>query len=294
MSAVLSPARACATLPPMTPPSIDALLILAGWGEFPLLVADAARRQGVKRIEAIGFRGQTSRRLPSVVDRFTWVRMGQFGRFMEAVRGHGVRHAMMVGQIHPTGLFHARFDALALRELKQLSERNAHTIYGRIAELLGEEGVECLPCSSFMSEHMPPAGVLTDTAPDEATRADLDLGFRVADQISALDIGQTVVIKDGSVLAVEAFEGTNRAIRRGARLGGRGSVVIKVAKHEHDNRFDIPVVGHGTLKAMRRVGVKALGVQAGRVLFLDRERVLREANALGIVIEARDGAPSLA
>lgn len=278
----------------MTQPSIDALLILAGCGDYPLLVADAARRHGVQRIEAVGFRGQTPRQLASRVDHLSWVRMGRFEQFLDAVRACGIRHAMMVGQIRPSGLFQARFDTRALHELKQLKERNAHTIYGRVAELLAAEGVECLPCSSFMAEHMPAAGLLTDIAPDEATRRDLDLGFRIAMQTSALDIGQTVVIKDGVILAVEAYEGTNRAIRRGARLGGKpGSVVVKVAKTDHDARFDIPVVGHGTLNVMRRAGIKALGVQAGRVLLLDRERVIREANALGLAIQARDGEPAL-
>ncbi len=272
----------------MIPVLPSSLLIVAGGGCYPRLLAEGARRAGVRDVAVLGFRGGTDRRLRRVADRMERIPFGSLALFLEKVRGAGCEAVALSGQIHPLSLFRARFDARARQELRQLPARNAHTLFGRLAELLAETGLTVLPASLFMQGHFAQAGLLTRCAPDGRERADLRLGFETAMAVCNLDIGQTLVVKDGVVLAVEAFEGTNAAIRRGARLAGAGAVVVKVAKYGHDMRFDIPVIGRKTLSVLRRHRVRTLGVQAGRVLLLEQPQLLAQANRMGLAIEAVD------
>jgi DUF1009 family protein len=170
--------------------------------------------------------------------------------------------------------------------LRRLPERNAHTIFGALAEELAGVGVELLPASSFMEQHLAPEGVLTARRPDDREQADIELGFRVAEATSSLDIGQTVVVKQGTILAVEAFEGTDETILRAGRLGGKGAVVVKTAKPGHDMRFDIPVVGDRTLRNLAKAGVSVLACQAGRTILLDRDAVVARADRTNISLVA--------
>ena len=163
-----------------------------------------------------------------------------------------------------------------------------HTIFGAVAGQLEARRLHVLPASTYMERYLPGAGVLTGRAPDAREAADIAHGHRAAMTIGAVDIGQTVVVKDGMILAAEAFEGTNAAIRRGARLGGPGAIVVKVARDGHDMRFDIPVVGAATLQVLRRARASALAFQAGRTILLDREAVIDGANRRGIAVVAID------
>ena len=264
----------------------DSLLVIAGWGLLPRLVLEGARKAGVRRLCVLGFRGSCPRSLRPLGGRFERIPLGSLALFLERARAAECRHVVLAGQIHPMSLLHARFDAPARAELAKMPVRNAHTAFGRIVELLAESGMETLPASLFLAGHLPEAGLLTRTAPDERVARDIRYGLSIAREVGDADIGQTVVVKEGVVMAVEAIEGTNAAIKRGAKLAGPGAVVAKGAKTGHDMRFDIPVVGLRTMKLLRRRRVAALGLQAGRVILLEREAILAFADAHGIVVEA--------
>lgn len=268
-----------------TPKSLG---LIAGKGVYPRLLADSARKQGVERLFAVAFRGETDRVIEKYVDEVAWLHLGQLGALLEAFRKSGMTKAVMVGQITPTHLFRLRLDRVALSVLSQLKERNAETIFGAVGDELRKVGVELMPASMFMEHTMPEPGVLTARAPTEEEKADIELGLKVAKTTSGLDIGQTVVIKRGTILAVEAFEGTDAAILRAGKLGGAGAVVVKVAKQGHDMRFDIPVIGEHTLKSLRRAGATAMAVEARRTILLDREEIVRLADRHGLCIVAAE------
>jgi DUF1009 family protein len=236
----------------------------------------------------IAFRGETSPRIAPLADEVQWIHVGQLGRMLDALRRSGVTTAVMAGQITPTNLFRVRMDGHMLALLKRLSTRNAETIFGAVAEELKAIGVDLLPASLFMEDHMPSEGPITERRPTDSEMNDIRLGLTVARATSGLDIGQTVVVKEGTVLAVEAFEGTDAAILRAGKLGGRGVVVVKVAKQGHDMRFDIPVVGLRTMKSLRKARASALAVEAGRCIILERERVLEVARKLDVAMIAVD------
>lgn len=270
------------------------LLIISGWGDYPRLLADGARAAGVKRISVLGFKGSTCRSTCRAADDVQMIPFGDLGLFKDAVAKSGCRHAVLAGQINPLCLFRSRMDAEMMQELAKIKIRNAHTLFHRLVEELRKLGVEVLPASLFMSGHIPASGILTTRAPDEREAADIAFGNRIALRVCDLDIGQCVVVKDGVVLAVEGFEGTNATIKRGGAIARQGAVVVKVAKQDHDMRFDIPVIGAKTITVMRKAKISALGVQAGRTLILDMPEVIRLANRVGIAIQAVDSGLSLA
>lgn len=264
----------------------DEIAIIAGKGVYPLLLADSARRQGLHRIVAVAFRGEADRAIRARVDSVCWVPLGNLQALVDALRASSVRHAIMAGQVTPTSLFTVRPDRRMIALLAALPVRNAQTIFGAVAAELAAAGIELLPASLFMESAMPPAGILTRRAPTEGQSADIRLGIHVAKTTSSLEIGQTVVLKNGTILAVEAFEGTNEAIRRAARLAGPGIVVVKAAKRGHDRRFDIPVIGMATLALLRRKRAAVLAVEARRTILLERERLVAEADRAGLSIAA--------
>ena len=267
-------------------PAIDSLLLFAGRGAYPIELAASARAQGVRRIFCIAFKGETDRRMRDLADEIRWMPVGRLRLLLDTAREAGIRDAVMVGQITPTKLYRVQMDRMLIRLLRTLHPRNAETIFGAFAELLTKMDIHLHPASRFMESTMPDPGLLGRRAPDAAQEADIRLGVRIAQATSGLDIGQTVVIKEGTVLAVEAFEGTDQAIRRAGRLGGPGAVVVKTAKRGHDMRFDIPVIGMRTMKHMRRAHVGVLAVEAHRTILLERARLEQEANRLGLVFLA--------
>ncbi len=260
--------------------------IIAGKGVYPRLLADSARKQGVRRLFAVAFRKETDPVIEKYVDEVVWLHLGQLEAMLQAFRKSGVNQAVMAGQITPTRLFHLRPDRRALNLLNHLRARNAETIFGAVGEELKAAGVQLMPASLFMEHTMPEAGVLSARLPTEQEQADIELGLQVAKMTSGLDVGQTVVIKQGTILAVEAFEGTDETIARAGKLGGPGAVVVKVAKRGHDMRFDIPVVGEHTLKGLRKIKATALAVEARRTILLDREKIVERADRLGMCLVA--------
>jgi DUF1009 family protein len=262
----------------------ETLALIAGRADYPLLLARSARARGVKRITAVAFKGETRREISQVADEVVWIHAGSLGALLVALKNSGARHAVMAGQVNPKNLFFLRMDKALLDLLKSLPVKNAHTIFGGITAEIEKSGVTLLPASSFMQDFMPAAGQLTARAPDARELNDIAVGRRVIKDTSHLDIGQTVVVKDGMILAVEAFEGTDQAIRRGGKLGGRGAVVVKVPKVGHDMRFDIPVIGKWTLRSLRKAKASCLAIEAGGAILLHRDELVAQADAMGLAV----------
>lgn len=264
----------------------DSFALISGKGAYPGILAESARKQGASRIVAIAFRRETNPIISKLADETHWLHLGQLGRMLESIKESGVKHAIMAGQITPTHLFNVRMDTAMLSLLRSLRTRNAETIFGAIADELQKIGVELMPASLFMEPFMPKAGLLSRREPSDSESNDITLGIEVALATSKLDVGQTVVMKEGTILAVEAFEGTNETIRRAAKLGGAGTVIVKVAKDGHDMRFDIPVVGTHTIKVLRKARASALAIEAGRAIILESHEVIEAADRANIALVA--------
>ena len=260
------------------------MIVITGAGAYPRLVVEGAHAAGVAQCDVLGVKGSTERATWKAADNVHWITLGGIAAGLRWVAAQGYEGAVFAGQISPLSLFRGRFDEETKGWLASLPCKTAHTIYGKLAFEFEKAGVPVFPASSFMERHLPGEGALTVRAPDDRELADIRHGAEVMRDMGRHDVGQTVLVKDGMVLAVEAFEGTNAAIKRGGRLGGKGAVLVKGAREGHDMRFDIPVVGLKTLKVMKSAGVTALAFQAGRLLLLDREKVIDFANRNGIAI----------
>jgi DUF1009 family protein len=256
----------------------EALIIIAGRHAYPLMLAKAARAAGVQRIVVIGFKGETNRELIPLVDEIHWMHLGSLRSFLDQLKATGIKRAVLAGQIAPHNLFHLRFDKMALELFRKLEARNAHTIFGALVEHIEALGIEVLPGNSFMECYTPDAGQLSRRAPTEREQADIELGLKLVKGTSAFEIGQTVAIKDGLIVAVEALEGTNSTIKRAGKVGKEGTVIVKVPKEGHDMRFDIPVVGTKTFKMMKKAKVSCLAVEAGKTILLEKEKLITLAD----------------
>lgn len=266
----------------MTEPP-ESLGIIAGNRSLPLLLATEARAGGVRRLVAAAFEKETDPALAELVDEIEWLRVGQLTRLIDTFHEHGITQCVMVGQIAPKNLFDLRPDLRAVKLLASLKEKNAHSIFGSIADELAREGITLIEATPWLQPAMPGTGFRLGPKPSTAVQADLEFGLDIAREISRLEIGQTVVVKNGTVLAVEGFEGTDACLQRGGELaGGEGAVAVKVAKPNHDLRFDIPCLGARTLETCAAAGISALAFEANRTLLLDREEVEALATRHGI------------
>lgn len=270
----------------MKPDVPESLIIIAGRHAYPLMLAKAARAAGVKHIVVLGFKGETNREMAALADEVHWVPLGSMQLFLDTLASTGVRHAVMVGQIGMHNVFHLRLDKLAKELYRSLETRNAHTIYGTVADEIEKLGIEVLPGNAFMECYTPEAGLLSRRAPTEREQADIELGLKLVKGTSEFEIGQTVAIKDGIIIAVEAWEGTNQTIKRAGKLGKAGTVIVKVPKDGHDMRFDIPVVGVKTFKVMKKAKVSCLAVEAGKTILLEKEKLIAMADQLDMAFVA--------
>jgi len=257
--------------------NIDTLGIIAGNGSYPLALAKSARCAGVRRIVVTAFENETDAALATLVDDIEWMRVGQLGRMIRFFESRGVKEAIMAGQIAPGKLFDLRPDVKALLLLARLRRRNAESIFGAIGDELAKAGVRLLPATTFMEEHLAKAGVIAGPRLSRREAEDVRFGFGIAKEVSRLDIGQTVVVKGGTVLAVEGFDGTNATLLRGGALGRGESVAVKVSKPGQDLRFDVPVIGPATLDTAAEARIRVVAVEAGVTLVLDRERIAEQA-----------------
>ncbi len=251
----------------------ETLFLIAGNGSYPRLAAKGAREAGVSKIVAAAFEGETDPAIAGFVDEIQWMRVGQLGRLITAAKKSGATASMMAGQIAPGNLFDLRPDFHALLLLAKLKERNAETLFGAIADELEKAGVPLLAATTFLENQLATEGLIAGPKPKDRLLEDIAYGLGIAKEVSRLDIGQTVVVKKGTVLAVEGFDGTDSTIRRGGELGNGEAVVVKVSKPRQDMRFDVPIVGPRTLETAAAAGVAAIAMEAGRTLFLDKDQV---------------------
>ena len=268
--------------------SPNALGIIAGNRSLPLAVAREARAAGVARLVAVAFEGETNPELAGLVDEIVWLKVGQLSKMIGAFTNRNISQCVMAGQIAPRNLFDLRPDLRAVGILFRLKQKNAHTIFGAIADELKKEGVELISAMPWLTSQMPQAGFRLGPTTTGEQEGDLEFGFQIAKEISRLEIGQTVVVKDGTVLAVEGFEGTDKCLQRGGELAGKagGAVAVKVAKANHDLRFDLPCIGDRTIETCARVGIAVLGFEAGRTILLERAEVEKLCKKHKIAIAA--------
>lgn len=257
---------------------LEALGIIAGSKNLPFLIAREARATGIKRVVAVAFEAETDPKLADVVDEIVWLRVGQLSKLIKAFRDREVKQCVMAGQIAPKNLFDVRPDIRAAMLLFKLKEKNAHTIFGGIADELAKDGVTLIEATPWLGKVMPGAGVVMGKKPGKQEVEDAAYGYSVAKEVARLDIGQTVVVKDGVVLAVEGFEGTDACIKRGGELAGKkgGGVAVKVAKPNHDMRFDIPCIGLNTVRIAAEAQIRVLAIEASKTIILEKEEVEQE------------------
>jgi len=260
---------------------------LAGRGQFPFLFARAAQRRGVK-VFAAAFEGETLPELEQVVDDILWVKLGQFAPIMSFFKRQGLKEAVMAGGVTKVNMF-ARFqpDSKAQAIMTRLETLNDDNVLRALAAEFENEGITILASTLYTPELQAPSGVLTHRSPSSDEETDIEFGWQVAKAIGNLDIGQCVVVRHRVVLAVEAIEGTDEAIRRGGRLAREGAVVVKAIKPNQDFRFDVPSVGPGTVAVMREVKASVLAIEAGKTLIFDSEEMIAAADQAGIAIIAR-------
>jgi UDP-2,3-diacylglucosamine hydrolase len=266
--------------------------LIAGNGRFPFLVLDAARAMG-HDVTIVAIKEEASKDLEVAAARppavpFHWLSVGELSACLEILTRARVSHALMAGQVKHTRIFTSfRPDMTLLSILRRLGARNTDSLIGAVAEVLRERGIELIDSTTLLQPMLAREGPLTDRVPSADESKNLEFGYRIADAIAGLDIGQTIAVKHQAVVAVEAMEGTDEVIGRAGYLAGPGVTVIKVAKPKQDMRFDVPVVGLATIQAMRRAGATLLSVDAGKTLIFDREAFFASANEASIAVLGR-------
>lgn len=265
--------------------------LIAGNGRFPFLVLEGARQQGIE-MTVIAIKEEASPELAASAQRIHWVSLGELSKTIDLLHQEGVTQAVMAGQVKHNKIFSSiRPDWKLAKLLFSLTTKNTDALIGGVARILEDEHIHLVDSTLFLQPLVPAAGVLTKRAPTTQEASDFAYGITVARTISAMDIGQTIVVSDGACVAVEAMEGTDEVIDRAARITATRSqdkplVVIKVSKPGQDMRFDVPVIGLSTIEYMKRAGATALAIDAGRTLLFDRTKLLEFADAAGIAIQA--------
>jgi hypothetical protein len=266
--------------------------VIAGNGRFPFLVLDAARALG-HEITIIAVKEEASAELEQAAARppaatLHWVSLGHLGTCLSLLQQAGVRHAVMAGQVRHTSIFSGIVpDLTLLSVLTRLRSRNTDALISAVADVMRDRGIELMNSTALLTPLLATAGVMTSRGPSADEQRDFEFGYRMADAIAGLDIGQSIAVKDAAVVAVEAMEGTDEMIARAGRLAGPGVRIVKVAKPRQDMRFDVPVIGAPTIEAMRAIGASALSVDAGKALVFDRPAMVAAADRAGITVVAR-------
>ena len=273
--------------------------LIAGNGRFPFMVVAGAKQAGVA-LSVAAIREETDPKLEDEVERLTWVGIGQLGKMIRFFKGEGVEKAIMAGQVKHVQIFsRAVPDARMLKMLLKLPRRNTNSLIGAVAAELATEGIDLIDSTYFLQDQLPAAGNLTNRKPNAAERADVDYGLEIAREMARLDLGQTIVVRGKACVAIEAMEGTDETVRRAGELLGRGKqtpkrlrltsgalTVLKLSKPDQDMRFDVPVVGIPTIKAMITAGATCLCISAGKTLMFDRDEMIAVANKHKLAIVA--------
>jgi DUF1009 family protein len=265
--------------------------LIAGNGQFPFLVLRAARQLG-RDVAVVGIEGEAYPGLETLAHdlgaSFSWITLGQLGTCIKTFTRAGVSQAVMAGQVKHVKLFGGVLpDMTLLKVLTRLKSKNTDALIAAIADVLQEHGITLMDSTALIGDLLARPGVLTRRAPTESMQADFEFAYGVADTIAGLDVGQTIVVKDRAVVAVEAMEGTDQVIARAGALAGAATRVVKVAKPSQDMRFDVPVVGIPTIHAMRAAEADALSIDAARTLVLDGDAFVHAADEAGIVVVSR-------
>lgn len=261
--------------------------LIAGEGKYPFLLARAARDRRIS-VTAIGVRGITPPELADEVAAMHWVEFGQLGRMIDLCHQSGVDKVIMAGRIQHRSIFQlSRIDRRGLKILASLPSKKADSLLGALTNELAREKIEVLDSTMLLHECMPAAGLQTPGCPPcDSILGDIAFGKPIACQVAGLDIGQTIIVKQGTIVAVEAMEGTDKTILRAGAIAGEGCVVIKVSKPRQDRRFDVPVVGMTTIRKLIEARCAGLAIPGGETLFFDREEACSEAERHGICIYA--------
>jgi DUF1009 family protein len=266
--------------------------LIAGNGTFPFLVLRAARQLG-HDVAVVAVKGEAFPAIEELAAEVGgtsvhWIPLGKLGLCISTLKAAGVSTAVMAGQVKHVKLFTDVLpDRTMISALGRLATRNTDSLIAAVADVLAEHGITLMDSTALLADLVARPGVLTRAAPAEGMLADFEFGYRVADALAAADVGQTIVVKERAVVAVEAMEGTDAAILRAGSLAGPGTRVIKVAKPSQDMRFDVPVVGEATVEAMRQAGADGLSIDAGRTLVLDGAAFTEAADAAGIAVVGR-------
>ena len=264
--------------------------LIAGMGDLPMAIAGEAKAQGYTVI-AIALEPLADKSLSSYVDEIKWVNVGKLGKLIDSLKEFDIREAVMAGKVSKRLLYESKItpDLRAIKLLFSLKDRKDDSILLAITKELEEQGITLLDVTLFSSNLLTPEGSLTKDRPTDDEWKDIEFGWEIAKEIGRLDIGQTVVVKNQAVMAIEAIEGTDEAIKRGGMLAGKGAVVVKVSKPKQDMRFDVPVVGLKTLQTMIDVGAKVLAVEAQKSIFLNKDKLIEEAKKAKIAIVGYSG-----
>ncbi len=250
-----------------------------------MLIAKEAKRQG-RTVFTVALKELASAEIEGHSDEVRWLSIGKLGSIIDALKKAHIKEVLMAGKAPKELLYRSRIipDLRAIKVLMSLPDRKDDTIMLAIVDELHKEGIRVLRITDFAGSLLVKNGVLTKKRPSKAQMEDIEFGFQIAKEIGRLDIGQTVVVKDRAVMAVEAIEGTDRAIKRGGKLAGEGAVVVKVSKPQQDLRFDVPVAGPDTIRAMKESGASVLCLEAEACLLVQKEKVIEEADCAGIVV----------
>ena len=262
--------------------------LIAGNGRFPFLVLEGARAEGVE-LAVAAISEEADKNLSSLASTIEFVSVGQLGKLIKFFKRENVTHVMMAGQVKHVQIFklNAIPDLRMAKMLARLKRRNTDALLGAVADELASEGITLIDSTTFLQLLLARTGTLTKRAPDKNENADIEYGLHVARELARLDLGQTIVVKNQAVVALEAMEGTDATIRRAAELvRGRPLTVIKVAKPDQDMRFDVPVIGLNTMTTMKECNVTAVSITADKTLIFDREQTLAEANKIKLSIVA--------
>ncbi len=268
--------------------------LIAGNGNFPIAFARAAKEKGLQVI-AVAHEGETMPELAQWVDGIFWIKVGQLGKLIGILKEQQVADVLMAGGIKKTRLFEGGMpDLRAMALLAKMIHKKDDSILRAIARELESEGITVRESTLYLDTIVAKPGVMTKRKPSKDEKRDIEFGWQMAKEIGRLDIGQTVVVKDQAVLAVEAIEGTDEAIRRGGGLCGKDAVVVKICKPHQDLRFDLPAVGAMTVQSMKSVKASCLAVESGKTIMIERDDLIRDADEAGIAIVAISGPEDLA
>jgi DUF1009 family protein len=261
--------------------------LIAGGGQFPLMVAEGARRHGF-RVVAVAHKGETEPSLSDQVEKITWIKLGQIGHMIKSLKKEGVQKTLMAGSITKKRMFENIMpDLKGLTIMSRLAIFHDDDILRALAEEFAKEGIEIVSSTLYLPELLAPSGCLTKRKPNKGEKEDIEFGWTIAKELGRPDIGQCVVVRKKTVLAVEAIDGTNETILRGGRIGREDAVVVKVSKPNQDLRFDVPAVGLETIEVMSQVKASVLAVETGKSLIFDRDEMVANADKMGISIVCR-------